>query len=337
MTPQDPGPVLDLIEAFRRSKAMFTAVKLGVFDQLETRARTAEEFAASNHLHPQAVARLLDGCVSLGLLAGESGSYRNTPLSSRYLVSTSPHSLAGYILYSDDSLYLLWSHLEDAVREGTDRWAQTFGRKQSIFEQFFHDERSAARFLAGMHGMGMISSTRIASAFDFTRFGSMVDLGGATGHLAAAICRKTPAMTAMVFDLPLVEPFARQYLEGADISARIRFVAGDFFRDTLPAADLYAMGRILHDWNDERIHLLLRKIFQALPKGGALLIAESLIDEDRSGPAHTFMQDLNMLVCTEGRERTLSEYTVLLERSGFSGVESRRTGPPLDAVLAWKR
>ncbi len=113
-------------------------------------------------------------------------------------------------------------------------------------------------------------------------------------------------------------------------------IAGDFFQDDLPAADLYSLGRILHDWGEERIHLLLRKINAALPPGGGLLIAEKLLDEDKSGPTPAHMQSLNMLVCTEGKERTLSEYAALLREAGFVSVDGRRTGTPLDAVLAIK-
>lgn len=118
---------------------------------------------------------------------------------------------------------------------------------------------------------------------------------------------------------------------------RVESISGDFFRDDLPPADLYALGRILHDWPEDRIRLLLSKISAALPAGGALLIAEKLLDEDKSGPTPAHMQSLNMLVCTEGRERTLGEYRALLREAGFASVEGRHTGALVDAVLATKR
>jgi acetylserotonin N-methyltransferase len=114
----------------------------------------------------------------------------------------------------------------------------------------------------------------------------------------------------------------------------VELVAGDFFNDPLPAADIYAVGRILHDWGEEKIRKLLARIYAALPTGGALLIAERLLHEDRRGPVSTHMQSLNMLVCTEGRERTLSEYSALLRDAGFENVQARVTGAPLDAVMA---
>jgi acetylserotonin O-methyltransferase len=129
---------------------------------------------------------------------------------------------------------------------------------------------------------------------------------------------------------------AREQIAGSAAAARLAVVEGDFFTDPLPPADLYCLGRILHDWSDAKIHRLLARIFEALPPGGGLLIAETLLDDDHSGPVPAQMQSLNMLVCTEGRERSEAEYRALLESAGFTGIEARRTGTPLDAVLARK-
>jgi acetylserotonin N-methyltransferase len=116
----------------------------------------------------------------------------------------------------------------------------------------------------------------------------------------------------------------------------VSFAGGDFFAEDLPKADLYALGRILHDWDDGKIGMLLHKVFLALPKEGALLVTETLVDDERDGPIYTLMQDLNMLVCTDGRERTESEYSALLQAAGFSTVQFRRTGSLVDAILATK-
>ena len=109
---------------------------------------------------------------------------------------------------------------------------------------------------------------------------------------------------------------------------------GDFFEDPLPVADLYAVGRILHDWTEEKIGRLLQKIVAVLPPEGGLLVAERLLNEDGVGPLPANMQSLNMLICAEGRERSLGEYTRLLRDAGFASVEGWRTGAPLDAILA---
>jgi acetylserotonin O-methyltransferase len=313
----DPAPILELIDAFRRSKTMFTAVKFGIFDGERPPGATMD--------------RLLDACVGLGLLERRGDEYVNTPLADEYLRRSSPQTLSGYIRYSNDALYRLWEHLDDAVIEGTNRWEQVFGTKGGPFTHLFRTPEAQRDFLMGMHGFGMISSPKVIEAFDLSRFTSLVDLGGATGHLALAARERYPYMKATVFDLASVIEVAKEF-----VGDRVALLAGDFFADPLPAGDLYAVGRILHDWTEAKIVALLGKIYAALPAGGGLLIAEKLLKEDRSGPVATQMQSLNMLVCTEGRERTLSEYSTLLRAAGFREIGGKVTGAPLDVMLALK-
>ena len=308
----DPAPVLDLIEAFRRSKTMFAAVALGVFD--------------GNRDLGAAGDRLLAACAALGLLEERDGEYRNTAVADEYLSSASPRTLAGYVRYSNRALLPMWEHLEEAVREGKPRWSQVFGHAGPLFDAFFETPEAKRDFLLGMHGFGQLSSPAVAAAFDLGRFRKLIDLGGATGHLARAARDRYPSLEIAVFDLPPAIEFAREFFDGERI-------AGDFFRDPLPPADLYALGRILHDWSEDKIRVLLAKVFAALPAGGAVLLAEKLLTP-ANVPAH--MQSLNMMVCTEGRERTFEEYRALLETAGFVRVESRITGQPLDAVIAFR-
>jgi acetylserotonin O-methyltransferase len=311
--------ILELIHAFRRSKVLFTAVRLGIFDRLEAAPQTAAQLAQNLNLNPGALTRLLNACIPLELLTRDGDVYRNTPDASRALVTSSPDSLAGYIVHSDRSLYALWGRLEDAVREGTNRWAQVFGDRASLFDHYFRDPNSMRSFLTGMHGAGQLTSDRIVRAFDLSEYKHLVDLGGATGHLAT------------VLDLPSVEPYAREFIAKSGLTDRIDFQAADFFHDDLPPADLYSLGRILHDWPDDRIHTLLSKI------NSDLLITEVLMDEDRSGPLYAMLQDLNMLVCTDGKERSASEYEALLKTAGFTRFEFHRTNSLVDGILAHRR
>lgn len=328
MSAPSPALVLDLIEAFRRSKTMFAAVALGIFDRLADGPQTAASLAQGEDR--DALERLLDACAGLGLLRKRGAYYENTEIASVYLRQSSPRTLAGYVLYSNDALFWLWAHLEDAVREGGHRWRQAFGEAIDLFRHFYRTEEARRDFLLGMHGLGLLSSPAVVAAFDLSPFTHLVDLGGATGHLAAAAKQRYPHLRAAVLDLPEVVAFARTsgWAEG------VEWIEGDFFRDPLPEADLFALGRVLHDWSEEKIRVLLGKIYRRLPPGGGLLIAEKLLDEDKTGPLPALMQSLNMLVCTEGRERSLSEYRTLLVRAGFREVEGVRTGAPLDAVLA---
>jgi acetylserotonin N-methyltransferase len=332
----DPSPIIELIEAFRRSKVLFAAVALGVFDLLKIKPANGATLAAALHLEPEPLQRLLDACVGLKLLRRNGEVYENEPIAETYLCRTSEHALTGYILYSNDVLFQLWTHLEDAVREGTPRWKQTFSIEGGIFDHFFRTEEAKQTFLQGMHGLGLLSSPKVVEAFDLSRFRRLVDLGGATGHLAIAACERYSDLRATVFDLPQVIQAARAQAEQSSAVQRIDVVAGDFFRDELPDADLFAIGRILHDWAEDKIQRLLVRIYQRLPSGGGILISEKLLEEDKSGPTSAQLQSLNMLVCTEGKERTLGEYRRLLEEAGFREVQGRITGSVLDVVLAIK-
>jgi acetylserotonin N-methyltransferase len=334
-TTPDPSVVLDLLEAFRRSKTMFAAVKLGVFDAL-ARPKTLAELAVELQVNADALERLLDACVNLQLLRRDDSRYANTTTSTAYLTSDSPRRLTGYINYSNDVMWKLWTNLEDAVREGTHRWKQAYGWEGPIFAHFFKTEAAKREFLMGMHGFGVISSPHVVGAFDLSRFKRLVDLGGATGHLAIAACQRYPHLEAIVYDLPDAVPLAQEIVGQSKEASRIQIQAGDFFVDPLPDADLFAVGRILHDWSEPKILKLLRRIIEQLPPNGGLLIAEKLLLDDKSGPRWAQMQSLNMLTCTEGKERTLGEYEQLLKQVGFDQVIGCRTTAPLDAVLAMK-
>jgi acetylserotonin O-methyltransferase len=333
----DPAPVLALIDAFRSSKAMFVAVSLGIFDSLERQPGSAEKLAADLQVQSEPLERLLDACVGLGLLDKHDGTYQNRPVAGTYLCRDSPHTVAGYILYSDKVLFQLWAHLENAIRHGGPQWKQAFHQDGSIFDHFFRTEEAMQDFLQGMNGFGILSSPLVVSAFDLSRFKKFVDLGGATGHLAIAACERYPEMNAIVFDLPRVIDAVRHRVSLSSVASRIEMRKGDFFcPEDLPQGDLFGLGRILHDWPDGKAAGLLRSIHERLPPGGGILLEEKLLNDDKAGPIPAQLQSLNMLVCTEGKERTLGEFRALLEAAGFTEVRGCVTGAPLDAVFAEK-
>ncbi len=336
MTIADPTLVVELLQGYRRSKVMFAAVSLGLFDALQHGPQTAEQLASEVGCQADALARLLHALCGIGLLTQHNERFATTPVAETYLTTTSPRRMTGYINYSNDVSWQMWGELEDAVREGTSRWQQCYGWQEPIFSSFFKTPEAANEFLMGMHGFGMMSSPAVAQAFELSRFRHLVDLGGATGHLAMAACTRYDQLTATVFDLPQARPLAEEILASCPVRDRIQLVSGDFFSDPLPAGDLYALGRILHDWNEDKIDRLLAKIYQALPTDGGLLICEKMLLDDKSGPSWALMQDLNMLVCTEGKERTLAEYEERLTRAGFVDVVGCRTATPIDGIMAFK-
>ncbi len=345
--PANPNPILDLLFAYRRSKTLFAAVELGVFEALDpagqdstgqgpSKSATVGELAAKLQCNEASLRRMLDACVGMDLLQRDGEQYSNTAATNEYLCQSSPRRLTGYLRFSNEVSWKLWTHLEDAVREGTHRWKQAYGWDGPIFSHFFRTEESKREFLMGMHGFGVISSPEVVRAFDLKRFHTLADLGGATGHLVIAACEAYSHLRGIVFDLPEVVPLAKEIVGYSAAKARIDVVGGDFFRDPLPQADLYSLGRILHDWDEAKIQRLLQRIYAALPEGGGLLVAEKMVADDRAGPDWAQMQDLNMLACTEGRERTLAEYVDVLQAAGFKEVRGHVTQVPVDAILAIK-
>lgn len=314
-TAVSPALILDLIHGFRRSKVLFTAVAMGVFD--------GERPAGA------ALSRLLDACVSLGLLVRTESGYVNTEIADKYLRSSSASSMCGYIRYSNETLYPLWQYLGDAIVEGTPRWSQAFGEQGPEIRRAV---LSSTDFALGMHGIGMLSSAVIVETVDLSPFAAIVDLGGATGHFATAVKCRYPNAQVAVVDLPHVIDVARQY-----VGRGVELLAADFCVDPLPPADLFVLGRILHHRSEQRGLDLLRRLHELLPRSGAVLVIEAVLDDDRSGPVEAHMHSLNMLVCTdEGRERTFTEYRSLLMRAGFRVVTLTRTSTSLDALLAMK-
>ncbi len=303
--------VLDLIEAFRRSKTMFAAVEARHLRRPAARRITRNSTA------------LLDACVALGLLEKQGDAYVNTPDAEKYLRSDSPDTITGYINYSNDALYAMLGHLEDAVREGTPRWKQTFGIEGGIFSGFFRTEEAQARIPEG--------HARLRT-HQFARGGRRRSTSA--GFIAWWIW----AARAAIWPKPRANA-TRSFRPQCSICPRSRrlypgTIAGDFFTDPLPPADLYSAGphpARLVGRKDARC--CWRKIYAALPAGGGLLIAEKLL-EPHYVSAH--MQSLNMLVAAEGRERSAAEYAALLRTAGFTDVQSRVTGAPVDATLALK-
>ncbi|XP_056145400.1 probable bifunctional dTTP/UTP pyrophosphatase/methyltransferase protein isoform X2 [Lampris incognitus] len=337
---EDLKAVVKLMDGFKASKALFVASKLHVFDLLHSRAgRDAAEMAQEMKASVRGTERLLDACLSLGLLrrqerAHQTPTYENTRLAWRFLRSEAPESLQGYIQHCNETLWPLFSHLEKAVMEGTSQHEKAFGNKSNnLFQDAYYNRHEVKlRFMNAMHGIARVTGKAVATAFDLSRFQSACDLGGCTGAIAHELTKAHPGLSVTVFDLLEVVEMSGHF-RPPDADDRVSFVAGDFFIDELPKADLYILARILHDWSDEKVHSLLSKISDACAPGCAVLIAEALLD---GVPPYPALQSLNMLVQTEGTERTRCQYTDLLRKAGFGDVRVALTMNFLDVVIGIK-
>ncbi|XP_036443303.1 probable bifunctional dTTP/UTP pyrophosphatase/methyltransferase protein isoform X1 [Colossoma macropomum] len=331
-----PHKILDLLDGFKASKTLFTACKLGVFDVLsDSEGLTVEEVADQIKASVLGTERLLEAAVSLELLhkrkVEDNIVYRNTEQASRFLVSDSPLSLHGYILHCNDLVWPLFTHLESAVREGTNQYERAFGKKtENIFQDgYFKKDDVKMRFMNAMHSIAKVTGKDVATAFDLSSFKTACDVGGCTGAMAYEFTRAHPGMSVVVFDLPPVIEM-RSHFQPKEQDDRVSFIAGDFFKDELPKADLYILARILHDWSDDKVHELLSKLSKACTPGCGLLVSEIFLDKERSRPSRALLQALSM---TEGRQRSGAEYSDLLTKHGFTPVQTQYTDNLLDAML----
>ncbi|XP_054962431.1 acetylserotonin O-methyltransferase isoform X1 [Pan paniscus] len=332
----------DYANGFMVSQVLFATCELGVFDLLAEApgpldvAAVAAGVGASAH----GTEVLLDICVSLKLLKvetrGGKASYRNTELSSDYLTTVSPTSQCSMLKYMGRTSYRCWGHLADAVREGRNQYLETFGvPAEELFTAIYRSDGERLQFMQALQEVWSVNGRSVLTAFDLSVFPLMCDLGGGAGALAKECVSLYPGCKITVFDIPEVVWTAKQHFSFQE-EEHIDFQEGDFFKDPLPEADLYILARVLHDWADGKCSHLLERIYHTCKPGGGILVIESLLDEDRRGPLLTQLYSLNMLVQTEGQERTPTQYHMLLSSAGFRDFQFKKTGAIYDAILARK-
>ncbi|KAI5628621.1 hydroxyindole O-methyltransferase isoform X2 [Silurus asotus] len=338
-----PKKLLEYMEGFMVSKTLFVACELGLFDHLHASQRplTAQEVAQELGMSTDGTERLLSACAGLQLLithSDEKGQvvYSNTEMSTTFLTKSSPRSLYHSIEYNSNTIYLCWCYLADAIREGRNQYEKAFGiSSKDLFQALYRSEEELVKFMQLMNSIWNVCGRDVITAFNLSEFRSICDLGGCSGALAQQCVSIYPTCKVTIFDLPRVVRVCRDHFLPEE-NQRILFHEGDFFKDALPEADLYILARILHDWTDERCVELLNKVYQACRPGGGVLVIESLLYEDNSGPLSAQLYTLNMLVQTEGRERKVSEYTHLLNTAGFWDTHTQLTGTHYHSILARK-
>ncbi|XP_044792628.2 acetylserotonin O-methyltransferase isoform X8 [Bubalus bubalis] len=321
---------------------LFAACELGVFELLAEAPEPLDSAAVSSRLgsSPRGTELLLDTCVSLKLLQadvrGGKAVYANTELASTYVVRGSPRSQRDMLLYAGRTAYVCWRYLAEAVREGRNQYPKAFRiPSEELFSAIYRSEDERLQFMQGLQDVWRLEGATVLAAFDLSPFPLICDLGGGSGALAKACVSLYPGCRVIVYDIPGVVQMAKRHFSALE-DERISFHEGDFFKDALPEADLYILARVLHDWTDAKCSHLLQRVYQACRTGGGILVIESLLDADGRGPLTTLLYSLNMLVQTEGRERTPGQYCALLAPAGFRDVRCQRTGGTYDAVLARK-
>lgn len=335
-----PDDILQVGMGFWASKTLLSAVELGLFSELSGGGLTASQVADRLDLHERSRDDFLDALVSLGLLArdgdGPSAVYSNTPDTAAFLDKGSPAYLGGILEMSSARLYGFWGSLTEALRTGLPQNEIKTGAP-GLFDAVYADPERLETFLAGMTGLQIGAFTALSATLDLSGHTSFCDIGGANGGLAAMIASANPHLTGSVFDLPPVAPIAAAHLARNGVADRVSTVAGDFFVDDFPAADVYFMGNVLHDWDEATKQALIDKAYAGLPSGGLLIAIENVIDDARRTNSFGLLMSLNMLIeLPGGFDYTGAQFDTWARNAGFARTEVRHLAGPTSAAIAYK-
>ena len=249
-------------------------------------------------LHPRAARDFLDALVALGFLVREQGIYRNTPETDLFLDKAKPSYIGGILEMSNHRLYRFWGDLTTAVRTGQPQNESKDGHNP--FTALYADPARLREFLRAMSGGSRGANVAIAQRFPWAKHRSCADIGTAQGDLVTQIALAQPHLQGIGYDLPEVGPVFEEYVAANRLADRVRFQGGSFFTDDLPRADVLLFGHILHDWDLPTKQMLLRKAYAALPPGGAVIVYDAIIDDERRENAFGLLMSLNMLIETPG-------------------------------------
>jgi hypothetical protein len=271
-------------------------------------------------LHARSARDFLDALVALGFLSRSGDGYANTPETELFLDRKKPSYVGGILEMANHRLYPFWGHLTQALRTGEPQNECKTGGP-GLFDVLYADPARLKEFLAAMTGVSHGANMAIAETFHWSDYRTFVDVGTAQGDLAAQIARVNPHLQGIGFDLPQVAPIFDAYAATVGVADRLRFMPGDFFKQDLPKADVVLMGHILHDWDLPTKKMLIRKAFDALPIGGAFIVYEAIIDDERAKNAFALLMSLNMLIETPGGfDFTGADCAAWLKEAGFSAT-----------------
>ena len=330
-----PDSIMQLGLGFWNSKALLTAVELGLFTELAKGPLDAETLTERLGIHSRAARDFFDSLVALRMLERSGERYENTQQTDLFLDREKPSYVGGLLEMANARLYPFWGSLTEALRTGLPQNEALRG--ENFFAALYADAGRLESFLKAMTGISMGAAMAIAKKFPWAEYKTFIDVGAAQGALPVQVVLAHNHLSGGGFDLPSVRPVFEQYVNSHNLSNRLRFYPGDFFSDPLPAADVLVMGHILHDWNLEEKRKLLAKAYEALPQGGALIVYEAIIDDDRRQNAFGLLMSLNMLIETPGGfDYTGADCVSWMREAGFRETRVEHLIGPDSMVIGIK-
>lgn len=336
-TPLNPEKILQTGMSFWAAKTLLSAIEIGVFTELAHGPELFDALSKRLGLHSRAARDFLDALVALGFLTRSADIYANTPETDHFLDRNKPSYIGGILEMANSRLYPFWAHLTEGLRTGMPQNELRSGGA-GLFETLYADPARLKEFLNAMTGISHGANSVIARVFPWKNYQTFVDIGTAQGDLAVQIALTNPHLRGIGFDLPEVGPIFEDYISAAGIADRLTFQSGNFFKHAFPQADVVLMGHILHDWDLPTKKMLIKKAFAAVPVGGALVVYEAIIDDDRSKNAFGLMMSLNMLIETPGGfDYTGRDCVGWMQEAGFSATRVEHLVGPDAMVIGIKQ
>ncbi len=314
MSDPDAASLSQLIRGYWASQVVGTVAQLGIADHLAPFPLDCDALAEATGCEPRATCRLLRACCHVGLVRSlPDRRFGLTPLG-ELLRSNVPGSQRDTaVALTAPGHWLPWGHLTEAVRSGERQAATALGAELFDYYATHADEGSA--FTGAMADRSALVGDEVAKVLDVSAVSHVVDVGGASGGIIAALLRRNATLRGAILDRADVVPRAEAALAELGLLSRCQVIAGDFFED-VPDADLYILKHILHDWDDDQSLTILRNCARGLRGNGRVVLVEWVMPDDEE-PSPAALADLNMLVLLPGRERTLGEFAALLRTSGL--------------------
>jgi SAM-dependent methyltransferase len=295
------------------TQAIYVAAELGIADMLAKGPLTVEALAEQSDADSKSLYRVLRALASAGIFS-ENGdrTFSLTPLAEN-LRSDIPGSQRSFAIMSGTEFFQTWGGLLHSVRTGEDAFSKVYGK---AFFEYMTDHPDRHRIYdTAMNGIHDFETEPVLNAYDFSRFSSIVDVGGGNGLHLAKILQRNPALNGVMFDLPAVAESANAVISGFGLNGRCRIVGGDFFSSVTSGADAYIMRHVIHDWEDDKAISILSNCREAMNPGGRVLVVESVIPGGNT-PCFGKWLDLMMLL-VNGLERTEEQYRQLFKDAGL--------------------
>jgi O-methyltransferase domain/Dimerisation domain len=311
-----PDRIMQLGLGFWGSKTFLSAVELGLFTELAKGPRDCESLRTQLGLHSRSARDFFDALVSLGMLQRNNDEYANTSESDLFLDRSKSSYIGGILEMCNARLYGFWGNLTTGLKSGEPQNEVKQG--EDFFAKIYAEPARLKQFLCAMTGLSMGVAKALALQFPWANYKSFVDAGGAQGCVPVQIALAHSHLIGGNFDLPVVGPIFEEYVQSFGLGQRLSFYPGDFFKDSLPSADVIIMGHILQNWGLEEKRQLIAKAYAALPKGGALIVWEAIIDDQRQQNTFSLLMSLNMLIETQtGFDFTGADCSAWMRDAGF--------------------